>query len=124
MSHLHSKKTRKKETKLKKIKKDLKKTMKTAEEFEKIQSHNAIHMLHDPQRFAEKLFAKLRNNQERFNELYLNHTNMSRFEVRIMILDVISRCISVHNLILLDFYPFVQKYLEPHQLRMIQPCRT
>ena len=66
LSHPHSKKTRKKETMLNKLKKELRKTKKSVEEFERIQSHNAIHMLHDPQRFAEKLFAKLKNNQERY----------------------------------------------------------
>lgn len=32
-----------------------------------------------------------------------------------MHLDVISRLIGLHDLILLNFYPYVQRYLQPHQ---------
>ena len=61
-------------------------------------------MLNDPQSFSEKLFGKLKNSN-------------FRFEVRIMIMDVISRCISYHSLVILNFYSYFQKYLEPYQTR-------
>jgi len=51
---------------------------------------------------AEKIFQKLRKSNE-------------RFEVRVLMMDFISRLIGIHQLILLDFYPFLQKYFQPHQ---------
>ncbi|XP_073099414.1 uncharacterized protein [Elaeis guineensis] len=52
--------------------------------------------------FAEKLFSRL----QKCNE---------RFEVRMMMLKVIARTVGLHHLILLNFYPFLQKYVQPHQ---------
>ncbi|KAK4471100.1 hypothetical protein MN116_005499 [Schistosoma mekongi] len=63
---------------------------------------HALNMLHDPQSFAEKLFRKL----ERCSD---------RFEIRILILDLISRLIGLNKLILLNFYPFIQRFLRPQQ---------
>ena len=51
-------------------------------------------MLHR-QGFAEKLFKRLSGSHE-------------RFETRIAILNVVSRCIGVHKLLILNFYPFLQ----------------
>lgn len=63
---------------------------------------SALHLIHDPQDFAEKLFKQI----EKKNE---------RFEVKLMTLDVISRLIGLHNLFLLNFYPYIQRFLQPHQ---------
>ncbi|KAI3856166.1 hypothetical protein MKX03_027748 [Papaver bracteatum] len=52
--------------------------------------------------FAEKLFSRLQTCNE-------------RFEVKMMILKVIARTVGLHRLILLNFYPFLQKYIQPHQ---------
>lgn len=98
-----SKKTSKKEAKYKKALKKFHKSEKDLEEHQEIESKNAIELLNDPQQFAEKLFGRLKNTNE-------------RFEVRIMIMDVISRCIAQHKLIILNFYPYFQKYLEPYQM--------
>jgi protein SDA1 len=98
----HSKKTSKKETKYKKALKNLHRNEKELEEIEETESKTAIELLNDPQHFAEKLFGKLKNTNE-------------RFEVRIMMMDVISKCIAYHKLILLNFYPYFSKYLEPFQ---------
>jgi protein SDA1 len=38
-----------------------------------------------------------------------------RFEVKVMTLDVISRLIGLHQLILFNFYPYIQRFLQPHQ---------
>ncbi|KAK6930922.1 SDA1 domain [Dillenia turbinata] len=54
------------------------------------------------QGFAEKLFSRLQNSHE-------------RFEVKMMMLKVIARTVGLHRLILLNFYPFIQKYIQPHQ---------
>lgn len=51
---------------------------------------------------AEKLFK------------HLEATN-KRFEVKLMTLDVISRLIGLHELFLLNFYPYVQRFMQPHQ---------
>lgn len=61
--------------------------------------------------FAEKLFQKLegfenRNGSRRKNE---------RFEVKLLIWDIISRLIGVHKLFVFNFYPLIQKRLQPHQ---------
>ena len=47
------------------------------------------------QGFAEKLFKRLSGSHE-------------RFETRIAILNVVSRCVGVHKLLILNFYPFLQ----------------
>lgn len=56
--------------------------------------------------FAEKLFHNLESSHE-------------RFEVRLMTLDVVSRLIGLHQLIVLNFYPYIQKFLQPHQKGML-----
>ena len=48
-----------------------------------------------PQGFAEKLFKRLQKGHE-------------RFEARMAVLNVVSRCVGVHKLLLLNFYPFLQ----------------
>eukprot|EP00047_Mylnosiga_fluctuans_P003731 m.230644 g.230644 ORF g.230644 m.230644 type:complete len:691 (-) comp12092_c0_seq1:145-2217(-) len=63
---------------------------------------SALHLIHDPQGMAEKLFDMLRTTSE-------------RFEVRLMVMNLISRLIGVHQLLVLNFYPFVQRYLQPRQ---------
>ncbi|CAB4027968.1 SDA1 homolog, partial [Paramuricea clavata] len=93
------KKTKKGEVKLKKaltkVKKKKKKDMKST-------TFSALYLINDPQGFSEKLFKKLESSTE-------------RFEVRVMMMDVIARLIGVHQLFLFNFYPFLQKYLRPHQ---------
>lgn len=63
---------------------------------------SALHLVHDPQGFAEKLFKQLEKNND-------------RFEIKLITLDVISRLIGLHNLFLLNFYPYLQRFLQPHQ---------
>ena len=52
--------------------------------------------------FAERLFRQLESSTE-------------RFEVKLLHQDLISRLIGLHQLILLNFYPYLQRYLQPHQ---------
>uniref|UniRef100_T1HBZ7 Protein SDA1 n=1 Tax=Rhodnius prolixus TaxID=13249 RepID=T1HBZ7_RHOPR len=63
---------------------------------------SALHLIHDPQGIAEKLFKQIETRNE-------------KFEVKVLTLDVISRLIGLHQLILLNFYPFIQRFLQPHQ---------
>eukprot|EP00515_Schizochytrium_aggregatum_P014062 CAMPEP_0202083578 /NCGR_PEP_ID=MMETSP0964-20121228/24458_1 /ASSEMBLY_ACC=CAM_ASM_000500 /TAXON_ID=4773 /ORGANISM="Schizochytrium aggregatum, Strain ATCC28209" /LENGTH=803 /DNA_ID=CAMNT_0048651299 /DNA_START=1 /DNA_END=2412 /DNA_ORIENTATION=- len=62
----------------------------------------AIEMLNDPQGFSEKLFRKLRSSND-------------HFEVRLMMMNLVSRVVGYHKLLLLPFYSFVQKYVQPYQ---------
>ncbi|KAF6262746.1 SDA1-domain-containing protein [Scenedesmus sp. NREL 46B-D3] len=62
----------------------------------------ALHLLHDPQGFAERLFGRLQGSRE-------------RWETRLDMMTVTSRVIGVHKLLVLNFYPFLQKYIAPHQ---------
>ncbi|KAI3926111.1 hypothetical protein MKW98_028247 [Papaver atlanticum] len=64
--------------------------------------YSPLNHLLDAQGFAEKLFSRLQTCNE-------------RFEVKMMILKVIARTVGLHRLILLNFYPFLQKYVQPHQ---------
>lgn len=87
---------------------------------------SALYLINDPQSFAEKLFKKLEHSKE-------------RFEVRLMLMSLISRLVGLHQvrfilialsiviifessvvcihvqLFLFNFYPFLQRYLQPHQ---------
>ncbi|KAG7477110.1 hypothetical protein MATL_G00090680 [Megalops atlanticus] len=94
------KKTSKNKKKMEKAMKVLKKhkKKKRAEVF----NFSAIHLIHDPQDFSEKLFKQLEDSKE-------------RFEVKIMMMELISRLVGIHELFLFNFYPFVQRFLQPHQ---------
>uniref|UniRef100_A0A8C1IXA0 Protein SDA1 n=1 Tax=Cyprinus carpio TaxID=7962 RepID=A0A8C1IXA0_CYPCA len=94
------KKTSKNKKKLEKAMKVLKKHKKK----KKVEVFNfsAIHLIHDPQDFAEKLLKQLESSNE-------------RFEVKIMLMELISRLVGIHELFLFNFYPFVQRFLQPHQ---------
>ncbi len=95
-----NKKSAKKKKKLEKaialLKKNKKKTKPTSFNF------SAIHLINDPQGFAEKLFK-------------LVETSHGKFEVKLMIMNLIARLIGIHELIMLNYYPFLQRFLQPHQ---------
>ncbi|XP_055595549.1 protein SDA1 homolog [Uranotaenia lowii] len=63
---------------------------------------SAVHLIHNPQGMAETLFKQLQNGNE-------------RFEVKLMHLDVISRLIGIHELFLFSFYPYITRFIQPHQ---------
>jgi len=65
-------------------------------------SFAALHLLHDPFTLAEKLFAELRRSSE-------------RFEVRLLMINLLSRLVGAHRLQLPNFFPYLQRYLQPHQ---------
>ncbi|KAK4286885.1 hypothetical protein Pmani_040026 [Petrolisthes manimaculis] len=101
MANKVKKKTKKQNKKLEKIKSlahknQKKKTTKASFDF------SALHLVHDPQSLAERLYRRL----EKMNE---------RFEVKLMTMNMISRLIGVHQLYLPNFYPMVQRFLFPHQ---------
>ncbi|XP_046369373.2 protein SDA1 homolog [Haliotis rufescens] len=95
------KKTKNRERKLKRALAVLKKQggkKKKAEVF----NFSAMHLIHDPQEFSERLFKKLESSNE-------------RFEVKLLMMDLISRLIGIHQLFLFNFYPFLKRFLQPHQ---------
>ncbi|XP_067846427.1 protein SDA1 homolog [Heptranchias perlo] len=100
MRYATGKKATKNKKKLEKALKVLKKhkKKKKAEVF----NFSAIHLIHDPQGFAEKIFKQLEDSKE-------------RFEVKMMMMDLISRLVGIHELFLFNFYPFTQRFLQPHQ---------
>lgn len=66
---------------------------------------SAFHLLHDPQGFAKDLFSKhLQNKKSKLN-----------LEQRLLVLQLVSRLIGLHKLIVLEFYSYVLKYLTPRQ---------
>ncbi|EHA99591.1 SDA1-like protein [Heterocephalus glaber] len=89
-----------------KIKKNLEKVMKVLKKQKKkkpeVFNFSAIHLIHDPQDFAEKLLKQLENSKE-------------RFEVKMMLMNLIFRLVGIHELFLFNFYPFLQRFLQSHQ---------
>ncbi|EDS30309.1 mystery 45A [Culex quinquefasciatus] len=63
---------------------------------------SAVHLIHNPQGMAENLFKQLQASNE-------------RFEVKLMHLDVISRLVGIHELFLFSFYPYITRFVQPHQ---------
>nr|XP_012600630.1 protein SDA1 homolog [Microcebus murinus] len=94
------KKSSKNKKKLEKAIKVLKKQKKKKKP--EVFNFSAIHLIHDPQDFAEKLLKQLESSKE-------------RFEVKMMLMNLISRLVGIHELFLFNFYPFVQRFLQPHQ---------
>ncbi|XP_033631538.1 protein SDA1 homolog [Asterias rubens] len=100
MAQRINKKTRKRKKKTDKalriIKKDKKKNKPIVFNF------SALHLIHDPQNFAEKLFRQLESSNE-------------RFEVKLMMMNLVSRLVGINQLFLFNFYPFLQRFVQPHQ---------
>jgi protein SDA1 len=66
---------------------------------------SALHLLHDPQSFAETLFSKhLQNTKSRLN-----------LEQKLLVLQLVSRLIGLHKLTVISFYSYFLKYLTPRQ---------
>ncbi|VVC87314.1 unnamed protein product [Leptidea sinapis] len=101
ISNKFNKKTRKREKMVDKVKKIAKK-MKKRKAKAPIFNFSALHLINNPQGFAEKLFKQVESSND-------------RFEVKLMTLDVISRLIGLHNLFLFNYYPFISRLLMPHQ---------
>ncbi len=104
---IHSKKTRAKEKEINKARKKMIAAKKNLQDKKSEPRFPAIDLVHDPQTFAEKLFKKLKNSHD-------------RFEMRIMMMNLISRFIGHHKLIMLNFYSFLQRYLNSHQEHVTQ----
>ncbi|XP_050437859.1 protein SDA1 homolog [Adelges cooleyi] len=106
MANKVSKTTRKRQKNLKKVKRLVEKNKKKKKQSQP-SNFAALTLIHDPQGFAEKLFHQLEKRHE-------------RFEVKMLTLDVVSRLIGLHQLILFNFYPYVQRFLQPHQKEVVR----
>lgn len=67
-----------------------------------IYEFSALNLIYDPQVFAEKLFK-------------LVETTNEGFEMKLSILDLVSRLIGIHSLFLLNYHSFLLRFLNPHQ---------
>ncbi|RVX68663.1 hypothetical protein B0A52_07090 [Exophiala mesophila] len=66
---------------------------------------SALHLLHDPQGFAESMFSKhLQNTKSKLN-----------LEQKLLVLQLVSRLIGLHKLTVISFYSYFLKYLTPRQ---------
>ena len=66
---------------------------------------SALHLLHDPQGFAETLFSKhLQNTKSKLN-----------LDQKLLVLQLVSRLIGLHKLTVMSFYSYFLKYLTPRQ---------
>lgn len=100
-SNKWNKSTRKRQ----KILNRIKKTVKTHEMKEKKVANfnfSALHMINNPQELAEKLLSNVEKTSE-------------KFEYKLMMINLISRLIGVHELVVLNFYPYISKFIHPHQ---------
>ncbi|CAI9779373.1 unnamed protein product [Fraxinus pennsylvanica] len=94
---------KKKKAKLQRVIRSMKKQQRLSSENSNNSNYfSPLNHLKDAQGFAEKLFSRLQTSNE-------------KFEVKMMMLKVISRTVGLHRLILLNFYPYLQKYIQPHQ---------
>jgi protein SDA1 len=67
-------------------------------------SFAAMMLLNDPQSFAERLYTDLQT--RRRNEPYEN---------RLVLINLLTRLVGTHKLLVLNLYPFLQRYLQPAQ---------
>jgi protein SDA1 len=67
--------------------------------------------LNDPQELAEHLLSRLR---------LATQKNTFNFELRLEMMNLISRLIGVHKLLVLNFYDFLLSYIKPHQKNVTQ----
>ncbi|KAG9242142.1 SDA1-domain-containing protein [Calycina marina] len=66
---------------------------------------SALHLLHDPQGFAENLFQKhLQNSKSKLN-----------LEQKLLVLQLVSRLVGLHQLTIISLYSYFIKYLTPKQ---------
>lgn len=99
-----NKKTKKKSRDLKKAAAQVKKKEKKKNAPHPL-NFSALHLLHDPQGFAESLFAKHVQNTKAKLQL----------ETRLLVLQLVSRLVGLHKLTVLSLYSYFLKHLTPRQ---------
>lgn len=97
--------------KSKKTQRDLKKAAAIVKKKEKKKNaphplnFSALHLLHDPQGFAESLFSKHVQNSK----------SKLQLESRLLVLQLVSRLVGLHKLTVLSLYSYFLKHLTPRQ---------
>ena len=69
---------------------------------DKLVDFKAIDLLHDPQNTAELLFARL-----------AKEGSAMSFEFRILLTQLVARLVGRHQLLVLNFYPYLTRYMKP-----------
>ncbi|KAG7390861.1 Protein SDA1 [Phytophthora boehmeriae] len=98
--HSHSKKTKKRQRDTLQALVKNKKARKREVDF--MATFPAIELLNDPQGVAERQLKLLKGCTE-------------RFEVKLLMMNFIGRVLGFHKLVVLSFYPLLQRYLQSHQ---------
>ena len=99
-----NKKTKKKQKTLERAVEKVKKNEKKKKQVHSL-NFSALHLLHDPQGFAEKLFSKhLQNSKSKLN-----------LEQKLVVLQLVSRLVGLHQLTIISLYSYFIKYLTPRQ---------
>jgi len=106
MANRFNRKTKKRQRFLDNVRKAHKKKVNKEKSDPTKYSFSALHLVHDPQGFAERLQKKMEGLKE-------------KFEVKLLYLDLISRLIGTHQLFLLNYYPFISRFLNPHQREVV-----
>lgn len=102
-----NKKTKKKERELQKAAKTVKRKEKRKNAPHAL-NFSALHLLHDPQGFAETLFTRHVQNSK--SKLPL--------ESRILVLNLVTRLVGLHKLTVISLYSYFLKYLTPRQAQV------
>jgi protein SDA1 len=99
-----NKKTKKKQKTLERAVEKVKKNEKKKKQPHPL-NFSALHLLNDPQGFAEKLFSKhLQNSKSKLN-----------LEQKLVVLQLVSRLVGLHQLTIISLYSYFIKYLTPRQ---------
>lgn len=98
--HAHSKKTKKRQRDT--LQALVKNKRARKREIDFMATFPAIEMLNDPQGVAERQLKLLKGCTE-------------RFEVKLLMMNFIGRVLGFHKLVVLPFYPLLQRYLQSHQ---------
>merc|ERR1711976_764716 len=97
-----TKKLRKKKAKASELLEKLKKKRKRMKVSAADGNFAALHLIYDPQEFAEKLFKTMQRSKE-------------KFDMKLLFIDLIAGLIGIHELFLLNFYSYCERWLNPHQ---------
>jgi len=99
-----SKNTKRVSRKKKKAAELLEKLRKKSKRIKKSDNGNfaALHLIHDVQDFAEKLFKQMQKTKE-------------KFDTKLLYLDLVAKLIGMHELFVLNFYPYCERWLNPQQ---------
>ena len=94
--------TKKRQAKVDKVIKNHKRKEKRKNKIKYSSDFLPIDLIFDPQNFADKLFGRLRKSND-------------QYEVKLLMMRLISRMIGRHQLLLQPFYPFLLRYLQSHE---------